>query len=144
MHKNPILWKFHKVHHSVKEMGFAAHMRYHWMENVLYKPFKTFAIMILGGFEPQQAYLVHFITITIGHLNHANIRLTWGIFKYLFNNPVMHLYHHAKTIPSGKVGVNFAISLSIWDYLSKQITSQKRVEKVLLGFPDDETFPKSF
>ena len=144
MHKHPILWKFHKVHHSVKEMGFAANMRYHWMENVLYKPFKTFAIMILGGFEPQQAYLVHFITITIGHLNHANIRLTWGIFKYLFNNPVMHLYHHAKTIPSGKVGVNFAISLSIWDYLFKTNYIPEKSGKVPLGFPDDETFPKSF
>lgn len=144
MHKHPILWKFHKVHHSVKEMGFAAHMRYHWMENVLYKPFKTFAIMILGGFEPQQAYLVHFITITIGHLNHANIRLTWGIFKYLFNNPVMHLYHHAKTIPSGKVGVNFAISLSIWDYLFKTNYIPEKSGEVPLGFPDDETFPKSF
>ena len=31
----------------------------------------------------------------------------------------MHLYHHAKTIPTGKVGVNFAISLSLWDYLFK-------------------------
>jgi sterol desaturase/sphingolipid hydroxylase (fatty acid hydroxylase superfamily) len=32
LHKYPFLWKFHKVHHSVKEMGFAAHLRYHWME----------------------------------------------------------------------------------------------------------------
>ena len=144
LHKYPFLWKFHKVHHSVKEMGFAAHMRYHWMENILYKPFKVFAIMILGGFEPQQAFLVHFITITIGHLNHANIKLTWGIFKYLFNNPVMHLYHHAKTIPSGKVGVNFAISLSIWDYLFKTSYIPEESGKVSLGFPKDETFPKSF
>ena len=29
LHKYPFLWKFHKVHHSVKEMGFAAHLRYH-------------------------------------------------------------------------------------------------------------------
>ena len=36
LHKFPFLWKFHKVHHSVKEMGFAAHLRYHWMENVFY------------------------------------------------------------------------------------------------------------
>ncbi len=144
LHKNPLLWQFHKVHHSVKEMGFAAHMRYHWMENVLYKPFKVFAIMILGGFEPQQAFLVHFITITIGHLNHANIKLTWGIFRYLFNNPVMHLYHHAKTVPSGKVGVNFAISLSIWDYIFKTNYIPEKSGKIPLGFPKDETFPKSF
>ena len=37
MHHFDFLWKFHKVHHSVKEMGFAAHFHYHWMENILYK-----------------------------------------------------------------------------------------------------------
>ena len=52
LHKYSFLWKFHKVHHSVKEMGFAAHLRYHWMENILYKPLKTFGVMILFGFEP--------------------------------------------------------------------------------------------
>ncbi len=26
-HKVPILWEFHKVHHSVEQMGFAAHLR---------------------------------------------------------------------------------------------------------------------
>ena len=144
LHKYPFLWQFHKVHHSVKEMGFAAHMRYHWMENILYKPLKTFAVMILGGFEPQQAFVVHFMSITIGHLNHANIKLTWGIFKYFFNNPVMHLYHHAKTIPTGKVGVNFAISLSLWDYLFRTSYIPEDSGKVPLGFPEDETFPKSF
>ena len=144
LHKYSFLWQFHKVHHSVKEMGFAAHMRYHWMENILYKPLKTFAVMILGGFEPQQAFVVHFMTIMIGHLNHANIKLTWGIFKYLFNNPVMHLYHHAKTIPTGKVGVNFAISLSLWDYLFKTNYIPEDSGEAPLGFPEDETFPKSF
>ena len=63
LHKYPFLWQFHKVHHSVKEMGFAAHMRYHWMENILYKPLKTFAVMILGGFEPQQAFILSLIHI---------------------------------------------------------------------------------
>ena len=37
LHRIPLLWNFHKVHHSVKEMGFAAHLRYHWMEPVVYK-----------------------------------------------------------------------------------------------------------
>ena len=78
LHRFNILWRFHKVHHSVKEMGFAAHLRYHWMENIFYKPLKVFAVMILGGFEPEQAYIVHFIAITIGHLNHSNIKLTYG------------------------------------------------------------------
>ena len=117
LHRYPVLWEFHKVHHSVKEMGFAAHLRFHWMENILYKPLKTLGVMVLGGFEPEQAYIVHFAAIAIGHFNHANIRLTYGPLKYILNNPVMHLYHHAYTIPKGSHGVNFGISLSIWDYI---------------------------
>ena len=144
LHRYSFLWRFHKVHHSVKEMGFAAHLRYHWMENILYKPLKVFAVMILGGFEPDQAYIVHFIAITIGHLNHSNIKLTYGPLKYVFNNPVMHLYHHAFTLPEGTHGVNFGISLSLWDYIFKTNYIPENSGKIELGYSDDSKMPKGF
>jgi sterol desaturase/sphingolipid hydroxylase (fatty acid hydroxylase superfamily) len=144
LHKYPFLWKFHKVHHSVKEMGFAAHLRYHWMENVFYKPLKVFGVMILGGFEPEQAYIVHFVAISIGHLNHSNVKITWGPLKYIFNNPVMHLYHHSYVLPKGTYGVNFGISLSLWDYIFKTNYIPEDSGLVELGFPGDEDFPQDF
>jgi len=144
LHRFPLLWRFHKIHHSVKEMGFAAHLRYHWMENIFYKPLKTLGVMVLGGFEPEQAYVVHFAAIAIGHLNHANIKLTWGPLKYILNNPVMHLYHHAYTLPEGRFGVNFGISLSLWDYLFKTNYIPEASGKTPLGFPGDENVPKDF
>lgn len=143
LHRYNFLWRFHKVHHSVKEMGFAAHLRYHWMENILYKPLKVIGVMILGGFEPEQAFIVHFIAITIGHLNHSNIKLSYGPFKYIFNNPVMHLYHHAYEIPN-KYGVNFGISLSIWDYIFKTNYIPEDSGTIDLGYPEDNKMPKSF
>lgn len=144
LHKYSFLWKFHKVHHSVQEMGFAAHLRYHWMENILYKPLKTFGVMILFGFEPEQAYIVHFLAISIGHINHANIKVTWGPLKYVFNNPVMHLYHHAYDLPEGKFGVNFGISLSLWDYIFKTDYIPEDSGTIELGFPGVEEFPTDF
>ena len=144
LHKYSFLWKFHKVHHSVKEMGFAAHLRYHWMENIFYKPLKAFAVMILFGFEPEQAYIVHFIAITIGHFNHANIKITWGPLKYIINNPVMHLHHHAYDVPEGRYGVNFGISLSLWDYIFKTNYIPEDSGTIDLGFPGVDKFPKSF
>ena len=135
LHRYGFLWKFHKVHHSVKEMGFAAHLRYHWMENIFYKPLKTFGVMIIGGFEPEQAYIIHFITIAIGHFNHSNIKITWGPLKYIFNNPVMHLYHHASVLPEGKHGVNYGISLSLWDYIFK--TNYIGIPELGIRFSDD-------
>ena len=144
LHKYPALWKFHKIHHSVKEMGFAAHLRYHWMENILYKPLKTFGVLILGGFEPEQAYIVHFIAISIGHLNHANVKLTWGPMKYILNNPVMHLYHHSYVLPEKSYGVNFGISLSLWDYLFGHNYIPEDSGTIEIGFPGDDKVPKGF
>ena len=145
LHRYEFLWKFHKVHHSVKEMGFAAHLRYHWMENILYKPLKTIGVMLIGGFEPEQAFIVHFVAITIGHLNHANVKITWGVFKYLFNNSVMHLYHHVKELPNDRPrGINFGISLSVWDYIFKTNYVPEESGTIELGFPDEKEFPKGF
>lgn len=146
LHKFPVLWRFHKVHHSVQEMGFAAHLRYHWMENLFYKPLKTFAVMILVGAEPEHAFFVHFFSITIGHLNHANVRITWGPLKYVLNNSVMHLYHHAKVLPEDRsTGVNFGISLSIWDYLfKKNYIPQNTDGSYDLGFEGIENYPQGF
>ena len=145
MHRFDFLWKFHKVHHSVKEMGFAAHFHYHWMENILYKPLKVFAVMLIGGFEPEQAYLIHFLTITIGHLNHSNIKLSYGAFKYIFNNPIMHLHHHASSSSNNfKTGVNFAISLSIWDYIFKTNYIPNENGDTKLGYEGDQSMAKSF
>lgn len=144
LHKVPAFWQFHKVHHSVKEMGFAAHLRFHWMENILYKPLKTLGVMLLGGFEPEQAYIVHFVAIAIGHFNHANLKITWGPLKYIFNNPVMHLYHHAYHLPKGRSGVNFGISLSLWDYLFGTDHIPEDSGTIELGFEGDDRFPKDF
>jgi len=145
LHRYNFLWRFHKVHHSVKEMGFAAHLRYHWMENIFYKPLKLLVVMLLGGFEPEQAFIVHFIAIAIGHLNHSNIKLTYGPLKYIFNNPVMHLYHHAYSLPENrKYGVNFGISLSLWDYIFKTNFIPENSGTIELGYQDDKKMPKNF
>ncbi|MEN8824788.1 MAG: sterol desaturase family protein [Wenyingzhuangia sp.] len=145
MHRVPFLWRFHQVHHSVKEMGFAAHFRYHWAENIIYKPMKTIAIMVIGGVEPEQTYIIHFMAIILGHLNHSNLNITWGPLKYIFNNPVMHLYHHAQKLPEHKKhGMNFGISLSLWDYIFNTHYIPKVDENLKLGFKGDDSFPRSF
>ena len=145
LHRFPWMWRFHQVHHSVEEMGFAAHLRYHWMENILYKPLKTLGVMLLGGFEPEQAFVVHFVAITIGHLNHSNLNWSYGPLKYIFNNPVLHLWHHSYEIPKGhKHGVNYAISLSLWDYLFKTAAVPERNGDIRLGYKGMDTMPSGF
>ncbi|REH56507.1 sterol desaturase/sphingolipid hydroxylase (fatty acid hydroxylase superfamily) [Tenacibaculum gallaicum] len=145
LHRYEFLWNFHKVHHSVKQMGFAAHLRYHWMEPIVYNSMKYIPLAIMGGFTAQDVAIVHFFNITIGHLNHANINWDYGWLKYLLNNPRMHIWHHAKELPTERrMGVNFGITLSIWDYIFKTNYIPYDGRDIELGFDGDEKFPKGF
>lgn len=143
LHHSPFLWEFHKVHHSVEQMGFAAHLRYHWMETVVYKSVQYIPLAMIG-FGLDDFFILHIVTILIGHLNHANVKITYGPLKYILNNPVMHLWHHAKHLPEGSHGVNYGISLSLWDYLFGTAYIPNENENEPLGFENVEYFPKSF
>ncbi|MFT5242361.1 MAG: sterol desaturase/sphingolipid hydroxylase (fatty acid hydroxylase superfamily) [Glaciecola sp.] len=145
LHRVSFLWNFHKVHHSVKEMGFAAHLRYHWMEPVIYKTLLYVPIAIIGGFDAKDVAIVHFFSIAIGHLNHANLGWDYGKLKYIFNNPKMHIWHHAKELPKHvSFGVNYGLTLSIWDYIFKTDYVPHSGRDIELGFKGDEHFPKDF
>ena len=144
LHHNKWLWQFHKVHHSVKQMGFAAHLRFHWMENVVYRTIQYIPLAMLG-FGINDYLLANMICLVIGHFNHANINLKLGPLKYILNNPQMHIWHHAKELPAEhKFGMNYGISLSVWDYLFKTDYIPYSGRDIELGFPDDEKFPKDF
>jgi sterol desaturase/sphingolipid hydroxylase (fatty acid hydroxylase superfamily) len=144
LHRVPILWEFHKVHHSVEQMGFAAHLRFHWMETIIYKTVQYIPLAMIG-FGLEDFFIMHIFTTAIGHLNHANLRITYGPLKYILNNPVMHLWHHAKTLPKDrKYGVNYGITLSLWDYIFKTDYIPYDGKDEPLGFDGMEGFPKTF
>ena len=145
LHHVPLFWNFHKVHHSVKQMGFAAHLRYHWMEPVIYKSLLYIPLAIIGNYNAKDVAIVYFFTLAIGHLNHANLGWDYGSLKYIFNNPKMHIWHHAKDLPeNAKYGVNFGLTLSIWDYLFKTNYIPYSGKDIELGFKGDENFPEHF
>lgn len=143
LHRVPRLWEFHKVHHSVEEMGYAAHLRYHFMETIVYRSIEYLPLAMIG-FGISDFMLVYVFTLAIGHLNHANIYLPLGPLRYILNNPQMHIWHHAKTMPKGRYGVNYGITLSIWDYLSGSVWMPYDGRDIELGFPDVEKYPHGF
>ena len=144
LHRVPFLWEFHKVHHSVEEMGFAAHLRFHWMENVVYNALQYIPLAMIG-FGIDDYFIVYIVSLAIGHFNHSNIRVPLGPLKYIFNNPQMHIWHHAKHWPEDfRYGINFGLSLSLWDYLFKTASIPHDGRDIELGFEDSEQFPTTF
>ncbi|MEM9023514.1 MAG: sterol desaturase family protein [Bacteroidota bacterium] len=142
LHRVPWLWEFHKVHHSAQEMGFAAHLRYHWMENVVYNTLQYIPLALIG-YSIGDFFVVYLFTLAWGHFNHANLRVPLGPLKYIFNNPQMHIWHHAKTLPN-RYGVNFGLTLSVWDYLFGTAHVPESGRDIPLGFEHVEEFPQGF
>jgi sterol desaturase/sphingolipid hydroxylase (fatty acid hydroxylase superfamily) len=186
LHRVGWMWEFHKVHHSVEQMGFAAHVRYHWMENLIYWAFRFLPFAILGA-DMSQIFAIHVFNVASGHFNHTNITLnprvtgsifgaliglglaylyadTWWMWlvwtgtgialfglilgkymRHILNSPEMHLWHHAWEIPSDRpYGMNFGITLAIWDYIFGTALVPKIDGDVKLGFDGLEKFPDGF
>jgi hypothetical protein len=65
--------------------------------------------------------------------------------RYIFNSPEMHLWHHAWDIPADRpYGMNFGITLAIWDYIFGTGLVPKIDGDVKLGFDGLAQFPKGF
>ncbi len=142
LHRSAWLWQFHKVHHSVEQMGFAAHLRYLWMETITYRTLEYIPLAMIG-FGVQDFIIVHIFTLAVGHFNHSNIQVPLGPLKYIFNNPQMHIWHHAAELPH-KYGANFGLTLSIWDYIFGTNYVPATGRDLPLGFPELKKFPKTF
>jgi len=139
LHRMPIFWEFHKVHHSAKELGFAANVRFHWMEHVLYRAVDSL-VFLIGGLNTEEFLVINAVTLLIGLYNHSNINLPLGPFRYVLNNPQMHIWHHARDVPS-KYGFNFGFALAVWDYLFNTAWIPQSGRDETLGFPGMEGFP---
>jgi len=193
LHKSDWLWQFHQVHHSVEQMGFAAHLRYHWMENVVYRTLEYIPLALLG-IGLHDFFIIHIFTLAWGHYNHSNIsvnhRITGGILfalfgviisqnlldlsliseptfissaliilgsiaigafivgpfmKFIFNSPEMHIWHHSYELPEDRrYGINFGLTLSMWDYIFGTAYIPHNGKDIRLGFPGVEQFPDTF
>jgi sterol desaturase/sphingolipid hydroxylase (fatty acid hydroxylase superfamily) len=115
------------------------------METFVYKTGLYISLAWLLNFKLEHAFFLHAFTILIGHLNHANISLDYGPLKYILNNPKMHIWHHAKKLPVNHPnGMNFGITLSIWDYLFKTNYIPFDGRDIELGFDGIDKYPEGF
>lgn len=149
LHRVPFLWEFHKVHHSIEELDWIGNFRFHWMEIVVYQGLTYFPLIILGV-DGRVILAIAVVVTLIGHLNHSNLNITWGPFRYILNSPRMHVWHHDHDWPADRPkGVNFGIALSLWDWLFRTAywpapTESPNQQPSRLGFDNMEQFPRTF
>jgi len=142
LHRVSFLWKFHRVHHSISIMDWIGNFRFHPLELLFYHLFKYVPGVLLGA-SSEAVMISGTFALLIGCLNHANLKISWGPFKYVLNSPVMHLWHHDARV-RGSAGVNFGVVFSSWDYLFGTAFMPKSEVPDRIGFEGDEVYPRSF
>lgn len=133
LHRVGWLWQIHRVHHSIQIMDWIGNFRFHWGELFVYKILKYLPMAIIGA-RFEAVLICSVIATLIGHLNHSNLNISWGPFRYILNSPRMHIWHHEREL-RGKAGVNFAIVFSLWDWIFSTAYMPKEVlQPAQIGF----------
>ena len=115
MHRVGFLWRFHRLHHGIEEMDWLGDWRFHPAEVIFYNAVLYVPAALLGVAGTVALGVGVFDTL-IGHFAHANLRWRISWLKYVINSPEMHLWHHNHP-ECGPVNRNFALTLSVWDWL---------------------------
>lgn len=96
-HTTPLLWNFHRVHHSDNAMNASTSFRQSFgsvMLGYFFVHIPTF-IVCGGDLLPYIGSVVLFSGW--GYLNHANLRVPFGRLSWLLSGPQLHRLHHGQT-----------------------------------------------
>lgn len=115
MHKTPLLWRFHLIHHSDNNVDVTTGLRHHPGDSLLRGIF--FLLLIFFSGAPMYSVMIYQTLVVIATaFTHANIRLPRRLDKvlsYVIVSPNMHKVHHHWKQPY--TDTNYGAVFSIWD-----------------------------
>ena len=128
-HKVPVLWQFHKVHHSAEVMHPISNFREHPVDNLFYMFGTGFGFGVISAlavrfldFQPTVPRLIgvpllmFIFNFTAYNLRHSHVWLRWpGIWSIVFPSPAHHHVHHS--CHPEHIDKNFAFVFPVWDLI---------------------------
>jgi sterol desaturase/sphingolipid hydroxylase (fatty acid hydroxylase superfamily) len=94
-HEVPLLWQFHRVHHSSRELDWLAATHLHPLDETFTRSVAVLPLYALGfGRVSLGAFLI-LITLQAIFI-HANVRLGFGPLRWVIGTPQFHHWHHAR------------------------------------------------
>ena len=144
VHKIPLLWRFHIVHHTDLDLDVSSGLRFHPIEILGSMFYKILLIFILGP-TPKAVMVFEAILNSMALFTHSNARLPENldlILRKLLVTPDMHRIHHS-TNPE-ETNSNYGFNLSIWDRISGTFlqNAQQPQPEIVLGISSFKT-PKA-
>ena len=135
-HKVPLLWRFHLVHHTDKDLDLTTAFRFHFGEmigSVFFRGASTF----LSGATPMTVIIYEIVFEAATEFHHSNTRLPGKIEKRLNKllvTPRMHGIHHS--INPKETDSNFSVVFTFWDRLHRTLNLSVPQDHLIIGVPD--------
>lgn len=122
-HRVPLLWRFHRVHHSSERLDATAGLRMHFVDFLQLSaiPLVLFSVVLdVSSFAPWVLPAALGIGVLSDGFQHANLRLDYGHpfwrgWDRLLNNPHFHAWHHNDQ--GHLYDGNYGNTLTVWDRL---------------------------
>ena len=132
-HFIPFLWRFHRMHHSDREMDVTSATRFHIGELILSSVLRLGVILLLG-LNLWQVVLYEVILLPVIQFHHSNVNLPerWDRWlRVLIVSPNMHRIHHSCLQP--ETDSNFSSIFSFWDRLAHTFRLRADASTIKLG-----------
>lgn len=138
MHRVPLLWRMHRVHHADPHIDVMTALRFHPAEILVSLVWKA-AIVLAFGIPAWAAFFFEVALNAFAQFNHANWNLPRpvdAVLRRLIVTPDMHRVHHS--VERAEANRNFGFCLSVWDRLFRVYKAQPDAghEKMLIGQDD--------
>lgn len=135
-HRLPLLWRFHRVHHSDPALDVTSAIRFHTGE-ILISAALRLALILLFGVSLWQLLLYDALLLPVIQFHHSNVRFPerWDRWlRVLIASPAMHRVHHSRI--RRETDSNYASILSCWDRLGGTFRRRHDVENIRYGLDD--------
>ncbi|MFN2458023.1 MAG: sterol desaturase family protein [Chitinophagaceae bacterium] len=135
LHKIPILWRFHLVHHTDLDLDVTTAFRFHFGEMIASIFFRGAAIIVIGA-SPIMVLIYEIAFEAATQFHHSNTKLPFRLEKalnYLIVTPRMHGIHHSMI--RRETDSNFSIIFSFWDRIHKTARINIHQNKIVTGVP---------
>lgn len=134
-HRVPLLWRFHRVHHSDPNMDVTTATRFHLGEHLFSATLRLVLIPLLG-LSLWQIVVYEMAVVAMTHFHHANITVgradRW--LRCLVVTPDMHKVHHSRWQP--ETDSNYAVVLSVWDRLARTLRLNPDPHSIAFGLDE--------
>lgn len=145
MHKAPLLWRLHAVHHHAEHFEATTAFRFHTLEVMIHGVITLVAVVLLGV-HVFDVVIYNAVLLPVSMFHHSNIRLhprAEAVLRWITVTPRMHRVHHSRWQP--ETDSNYAAVLSIWDRLFGTLYADRSPDAISVGLDGfDHTHTRTF